>query len=130
MADDERAFSLDDINQLRLQWDELHSKETAICDDIERVIQESTLQELLAMFDKYKREEYEERKRTYRPGAHYTLMFVENAEGEMNLIRRITDKQGNVTIEQCSVNDYTPSIRQTILMKISNRINHLVTKKK
>ena len=84
------------------------------------------LQELNAMFHKFKKEEYEERKGLHRPGDNYTLMFVENAEGEMNLIRRITDKQGNVTIEHCSVHNYTPSIRQTILMKISNRINHLV----
>ena len=126
IVNDDRAFSLDDINQLRLQWDELHRKETEICDDIEQVIQDATLQELNAMFHKLKKEEYEERKRTHRPGDNYTLMFVENAEGEMNLIRRITDKQGNVTIEQCSVNNCTPSIRQTLLMKISNRISHLV----
>ena len=43
MVNDESAFSIDDINQLRLQWDELHRKETAICDDIEQVIQDATL---------------------------------------------------------------------------------------
>ena len=103
IVNDDRAFSLDDINQLRLQWDELYRKETEICDDIEQTIQDATFQELWAMFHKFKKQEYEERKRMHRPGANHTLMFVENEDGEMNLIHRITDKQGNVTEEQCSV---------------------------